>query len=222
MTETPLKPAKTLFQCDFDGTITVNDISFLILDRYARGDWRGILELYKKGDITVGEFNSRAFSLVNEDRETLTGYVLDNYRIRPGFNELLNYCKDKNYRFIIVSNGLDFYIKAIINDLGLSNLETRSAKARFGQNCIDAVYEGPDGNVVADGFKEAFSRHFINQGYRIIYAGNGASDAPAARLAHHAFATESLVKRLDEVKAPFFQFDNLGEIVTRLRELNGS
>ncbi|MDD3265469.1 MAG: 2,3-diketo-5-methylthio-1-phosphopentane phosphatase, partial [Dehalococcoidales bacterium] len=59
-------PRKLLFQSDFDGTITVGDISFLILDRFARGDWRSILEDYKNSRITVGEFNKRAFALVSE------------------------------------------------------------------------------------------------------------------------------------------------------------
>ena len=75
---------KLLFQSDFDGTITVEDISFIILDKYARGDWRRILQDYKSGQITVGEFNRRAFALVSEDQETLEKYVLANYQLRPG------------------------------------------------------------------------------------------------------------------------------------------
>lgn len=214
--------SKTLFQSDFDGTITVEDISFLILDKFAQGNWRAILDEYKNGRITVGQFNSRAFSLVKEDRRVLTDYVLENYRIRPGFTELVNYCHEKGFRFTIVSNGLDFYIKAIINHLGLGHLETYSARANFTPDRIDAVYLGPDGAEVAEGFKETFSRYFIDQGYRIIYAGNGASDAPAASLARHAFATESLVSKLSAMDVPFYRFDELNEVVARLKELNGS
>ena len=61
------KKVKILVQCDFDGTITEEDVSFLILDAFADGDWRKLLEEYKGGRITVGSFNTRAFNIVNLD-----------------------------------------------------------------------------------------------------------------------------------------------------------
>jgi len=41
------KSRKTLIQCDFDGTITEEDVSFILLDTFARGDWRRLLKEYK-------------------------------------------------------------------------------------------------------------------------------------------------------------------------------
>ena len=38
---------KILIQCDFDGTITEEDISFLLLDAFASSDWRQLLSGYK-------------------------------------------------------------------------------------------------------------------------------------------------------------------------------
>ncbi|MDD5487310.1 MAG: HAD-IB family phosphatase, partial [Dehalococcoidales bacterium] len=125
---------KLLFQSDFDGTITVEDVSFFILDQYAKGDWRSILEDYKNGRITVGEFNKKAFALVNEDRQTLEEYVVSNYELRPGFEELVSYCAANDIRFVIVSNGLDFYIRAILKHLDIKNLEVFSAQTVFGNH----------------------------------------------------------------------------------------
>jgi len=47
---------KILIQSDFDGTLTQEDTSFLILDKFAKGDWRKILEEYRSGKISVGQF----------------------------------------------------------------------------------------------------------------------------------------------------------------------
>jgi hypothetical protein len=52
---------QTLVQCDFDGTITHADVSYMVLDTFADGDWRKLLAEYRAGRITVGEFNTRAF-----------------------------------------------------------------------------------------------------------------------------------------------------------------
>jgi len=218
----PSKISRLLFQSDFDGTITVEDISFLILDKYARGNWRAILEDYKSGRITVGQFNTRAFRLVKEEKSILEDYVLQNYRIRPGFSRLIDYCRQKGIRFVVVSNGLDFYIRAILADLGLAEIDVYSASSEFGNQHIETVYRSPDGAVLDDGFKEAYSRFFMGQGYRILYAGNGASDAPAASLAEHAFATDSLITRLSALGVTYTGFNRLDEVVNSLKSVYGA
>lgn len=75
---------KTLLQCDFDGTLTEEDVSFLILDRYAEGDWRAILREYQAGAISVGAFNNRAFSMVKQQKKTLETLVCNEAKLRPG------------------------------------------------------------------------------------------------------------------------------------------
>jgi len=221
MRETSKSP-RLLFQSDFDGTITVDDISFLILDKYARGDWRAVLEDYKSGRITVGQFNTRAFRLVNEEKAVLEDYVIKNYRIRTGFTRLVDYCRQKGICFVVVSNGLDFYIRAILADLNMGEIEVYSASSEFGNEHIETVYRSPNGTVLDDGFKETYSHFFMGQGYRILYAGNGASDAPAASLAEHAFATDSLVKRLDGLGVSYTAFTHLDEIVDSLKSTYGA
>ncbi len=215
----PGKRTKAVFQCDFDGTITVEDISFLILDNFAEGDWRAVLEEYKSSLITVGEFNSKAFELVKQDRLSLEQFVISSYRIRPGFNELIECCREHDIRFVIVSNGLDFYIKAIMKDLGLENVEIYSAKVRFEGKRIHTFYSGPEGFNLVDGFKDSYVEYFTRQGFKIIYAGNGLSDAAPARLASHRFAIDSLAARLTESATPFFPFTDLKDISLKLKNL---
>ena len=105
---------KTLVQCDFDGTITEEDVSFLLLDAFADGDWRQIFREYEKGKISVGRFNMKAFSMVKADKERLLELVRREIKVRPGFHELVACCRRKGFRFAIVSNGLDSYIEEIL------------------------------------------------------------------------------------------------------------
>ncbi len=58
------KATKDLIQCDFDGTITKEDVSFLLLDAFASSDWRRLLTEYKEDKISVGCFNTRAFTMI--------------------------------------------------------------------------------------------------------------------------------------------------------------
>jgi 2-hydroxy-3-keto-5-methylthiopentenyl-1-phosphate phosphatase len=115
---------KTLFQCDFDGTLTPKDVSFMILDAFGNRGWRQLLAQYKEGKITVAQFNSRAVSTIKADEPTLISFVRDRAKLRPGFKDLLSYCHRQGFRFVIVSNGLRFLppkpdLARIVSRLGI-------------------------------------------------------------------------------------------------------
>jgi 2-hydroxy-3-keto-5-methylthiopentenyl-1-phosphate phosphatase len=215
----PIRGSKTLVQCDFDGTVTEEDVSFLILDAFADGNWRQLLAQYKAGEISVGRFNTRAFTMVKEDEPTLRRFVKEVFKLRAGFQELIDYCRGKGYRLVIVSNGLDFYIKTILETAGIDDIEVFAAKARFSPDGVEACYLGPEGNELQDGFKETYIRHFISQGYRVIYLGNGDSDIPSARLAKHVFATGQLFDYCQGTKLKYTPFASFNDVVKGLELL---
>lgn len=210
---------KTLFQCDFDGTITREDVSFLILDAFGDKGWRQMFQEYQEGKISVGRFNTLAFATVKADKETLLKLVREKAELRPGFPNLLAYCHRKGLEFVIVSNGLDFYIQAILQNIGIDNIEVFAARTRFGSNSIEARYLGPKGNQLEDNFKETHLRLFQERGYRIIYAGNGISDAIPAQQAYHTFATGDLLAHFRERHVACTPFDDLNDIVESLESL---
>lgn len=217
------KARKTLVQCDFDGTITEKDVSFLFLDTYANEDWRPLLEEYKAGKISVGDFNTRAFAMVSADKQTLLDLVFKSgkVRIRPGFNELLNYCSQNGLEFVIVSNGLIFYIEAILEDLGVKGIKVFAAQSWFHTNKgMEVKYIGPDGNQVKNGFKEVHSELFLKEGYRIVYVGNGVSDSYPARRAEHVFATGDLLDCCHEQNLNCTAFNDLNDVVRGLEQLS--
>lgn len=189
---------RTLVQCDFDGTITEGDVSSDILDVFARGDWRRLQRDYEERRISVQELNTRAFAMVKAEESALLKATKGRVRVRDGFDEFARYCGERDFRLVIVSNGLDFYIGAILRDLGLESIEVFSARATFRPEGVEVRYVGPDGQILADGFKEAYIRSFLEQGYRVIYMGNGESDAAPARHAHHVFATGKLLSYCGE------------------------
>lgn len=210
---------KTLFQCDFDGTITQEDVSFLILDAFANGDWRQLLTQYREGKISVGLFNTKAFAMVKADKPTLLQFVKSKAKIRAGFHQLLAYCHRKGFKFVIVSNGLDFYIETILRDIGIDNIKVFAAQTRFGPDGIDVRYIGPEGNQLMDSFKEAHVSLFRERGYRVIYAGNGISDISPSRQAHHIFATGELLTYCKEMNLNCMPFIDLNDIVEGLESL---
>ena len=210
---------KTLVQCDFDGTITEEDVGFLLLDSFASEDWRRLLTEYRESRMSVGYFNTRAFAMVKADRQTLLEFAKNEVRIRAGFHELLDCCRRKGFRFVIVSNGLDFYIEAILRDIGIDNMEVLAAQTHFSPKGIEVKYVGPEGNQVQDGFKEAYIRSFLSRGYRVVYIGNGISDTSPAKQAHHIFATGELLDYCKQTNLNCTPFVDLNDVVRGLELL---
>lgn len=210
---------RTLFQCDFDGTITEQDASFFLLDAFAQGDWHQVLRQYKRHKISVGAFNTKAFAMVKAGKETLLETVMGKVKIRPGFQELVTYCARRGFRFVIVSNGLAFYIKAILQEIGLVNIEAHAAEAWFHPEGMEVKYIGPDGNQLGDGLKEAYIKLFLQQGYRVIYAGNGDSDVYPAKYAHQVFARGELLDYYRQNNLNCQAFTDLSDIVEALNHL---
>lgn len=219
MMTSPAKRRKTLIQCDFDGTITEEDVSFLLLDTFANGHWRQLLEEYRQGKISVGLLNRKAFAMVKADKQSLLEVMKGRVKVRAGFHELVAYCRREGFRFVIVSNGLDFYIDRILMDHGLQDIEVFAAQSRFLPEGLRVQYIGPEGNVLDEGFKEAHVDSFLRNDYRIVYAGNGASDFPPARKCHHIFATGELLSVCKKEKVQYKAFDDLNEIIRGLELL---
>jgi 2-hydroxy-3-keto-5-methylthiopentenyl-1-phosphate phosphatase len=216
---------KTAVQIDFDGTVTIEDVSFLLLDTYVGGVWREYLEDYTSGKISVGAFNKKVFGMMQADRITMTDMVLTSERvkIRPGFRELLEYCVKKGFKIVIVSNGLLFYIEAILKSLGVNKikgLEIYAAKNEFYPGGMKVAYIGPDGAELEAGFKEAYTAMLVKKGYRIIYLGNGDSDIYPARQAKYVFATDQLLKRCRKEKLECIPFNDFFEVIKGLEKLS--
>jgi len=210
---------KTLIQCDFDGTVTEQDVGFMMLDAYADGDWRQLLAQYREGKISVNYFNSHVFGMIKDDTPTLLKFVEGKVKMRTGVRELIDYCRKKGFQFVIVSNGMSFYIQALLRDIGIENIEIFAAQTRFSSEGLDAWYEGPDGNRLDDSFKDAYVRLFLRRGYRVVYMGNGISDVSPAKLAHHVFATGDLLAYCNGMNISCIPFVDLKDVVRELERL---
>ena len=211
--------AKTMVQCDFDGTVTTEDVSFLLLDAFADGDWRQWEGEYASGRISVGRFNSEVFGMVTADRQTMLDYARDRSVIRPGFVEFVALCRRRGFHLVIVSNGLQFYIEQALEGVGVTDIEIHAARTEFRADGLRVRYVGPDGRVLDAAVKEAFTRAFLADGYQVSYIGDGRSDYAPASLSHRVFAaadTGSLLETCREGGVachPFADFHDIARVM---------
>jgi 2-hydroxy-3-keto-5-methylthiopentenyl-1-phosphate phosphatase len=213
---------KTLVQCDFDNTIAEFDVSFMLLDAFADGDWRQILQEYREHKIPVGVFSQRTFNMIKVDEAMMLDYLFTEkrVRVRPGFRELLDLCSRKGFEFIIVSNGLKFYIDAILKHAGVGGIEVFAAHTDFNPAGLEITYIGPDGQQVLDKFKQSYVERHLSQGYRVAYIGDGYSDIVPATLSHYVFARDDLLAHYQQNGLKCTPFNDLKDVVKVLEGID--
>jgi 2-hydroxy-3-keto-5-methylthiopentenyl-1-phosphate phosphatase len=212
---------KIAIQCDFDGTITVGEVSHLLLTRFASGNWKRSVDEFNCGRMSVTDCMRSCFSQIKADESAMTDYILSDGRvkIREGFAEFPDYCKKKDFYFSIISNGLVFYIDAILEKLGLKGIDVIAAKNTFGNDGLAIEYAGPDGNEAGADFKESYTELLKNKGYNVVCIGDSVTDVPVARRAHYVFATDALKKFCERENIKYFPFDDFYDVINGLESI---
>lgn len=206
-----------IVQCDFDGTITTNNLSLLLRERFAIGDWQKIESDYFRGKLTVEQSNLRQYALIKESREKLQEFARENVAVRPGFSQFVEHCRAAGVGLVIVSSGLDFYIQATLDKLGVSDLELHCAGTSFSRDGIVVSYLDPEGNVVAEGFKKKWLAWLKIRGGSVIYIGDGLSDLEAACAADYVFAIGDLRRLLSARSVAHRTFSDFHDILRQMR-----
>jgi 2-hydroxy-3-keto-5-methylthiopentenyl-1-phosphate phosphatase len=207
-----------IIQCDFDGTITTNNIGRLIRERFAIGDWERIEHDYLCGRLTVEQSNKFQFILVEVAKRRLQDFAIENATLRAGFKEFVAYCRNKDLPFVIVSSGLDLYIEAILASIKMLDLEYYCGRAFPGLHGYNVSYRDPSGSIIFEGFKLKFLRYFRQKDNEITFIGDGLSDLEAAKEADHIFATGHLHSLLHSGSVGHHPFSNFFEILNWVKE----
>ncbi len=209
-----------IIQCDFDGTIINNNMSTLLRENFAPSSWQKVESDYLRGRLSVEKSNKIQFALIKEPKDRLQTFVRQHISLRPGFIGFVTYCNRKGIPFIIVSSGLDFYIQAVLEEIGLQDLELHCAKTSFSCKGIEVSYYDPEGNPVDRGFKNLYLSWLKTRGGEVVYLGDGLSDLDAACKANHVFATGQLPILLSSKSSTYYNFSDFSDVLHRVRLLS--
>jgi 2,3-diketo-5-methylthio-1-phosphopentane phosphatase len=194
------KQKKALVISDFDGTICTVDVGNKVLSHFTNKSWNEIDREYVQGSIGSREAYSRIAPLMAANPMRLSTYVLKLGKIDPFFARFYRLAKKKGVDVKIVSDGLDFYIRAIMEKHRLGEIEYFSNTVVFGQN-DSLAFHFPQANELCG--RCGTCKNKILNDYRlmyekIIYIGDGHSDICPSRCADLVFAKEVLLKKCEE------------------------
>jgi 2-hydroxy-3-keto-5-methylthiopentenyl-1-phosphate phosphatase len=96
-----------------------------------------------------------------------------------------------------------------------------AAENEFNPAGMVVRYLGPDGTELEAGFKEAYTNVLIEEGYEVIYIGDGRSDIYPSRRCRYVFATGNLLTRCRQERLACLPFRDFFDVIRGLEGLGG-
>jgi len=202
---------------DFDGTLTLEDATTFIWDKYLPYDWRAILlpPTYD-GRWTPLEMIARGYGDIRVPPKELLADLRLNVRLRPGVEALATFCRGRGSHFSVVSHGLSFYIEALLP----SWIPVTSFVGTFSEWSWRVALPAQQALLPGEDFKtrvvaDLRARH---PGRQVAYIGDGRLDLPAALTCDRIFAVagSTLAELARAAGRVVEEFESLDEVAASL------
>ena len=108
-------------QCDFDGTISLQDVTDTLLQRHGMPGWEDLEEAWERGEIGSRECMSGQVALLDMSVAELRE-ALEQVHVDPGFVRFVDQARQLGIGVQVVSDGLDYAIQVILAREGMGDL----------------------------------------------------------------------------------------------------
>jgi len=209
---------------DFDDTAAAQNVAEMLLNQFGDPNWKDVRQRFRDGRMSLKEYQEITFRDINADRATMQAYAKDHANLRPFFKELWRFCQSNGIPMAVVSQGLDFYIQAVLDREGVANVPVYAVDTEFEGGKISFHYNHTiPGKEEAGNSKGFIVESFQQKGAYVFFAGDGHSDLEAARVANVTFAHRNLANFCDDEKIPYQPFEDFKGVLVAVRNylLNG-
>jgi 2,3-diketo-5-methylthio-1-phosphopentane phosphatase len=206
---------------DFDDTAAVQNVAEMLLNRFGDPDWKDVRQSFRDGHMDLKEYQEITFRNIRADRATMQSYVKEHASLRPYFRELWGFCQSNNIPMAVVSQGLDFYIEALLEREGVGRVPVYAVDTEFQDGVISYHYNHTYPGKESQGNSKGFVvESFQNRGCHVFFAGDGRSDLEAARVADVIFAHSTLAKFCDEESITYQPFNDFGGMLVSVQQFS--
>ncbi len=205
--------------CDFDGTVSRTDVGNGLFNRFTGRGWQAIDEAYCRGEIGSREAYEKVAAILEGDRDRMLAFVLGEADLDGHFPAFRQFCREKSLDLIIVSDGLDFYIDAVLRGHGLEDIPVHANRTVFRDGLppsIDFPWASEDCGRCGT-CKRGILRSRRDRYDRIVYIGNGQSDVCPSAEADLVFAKGVLLEVCGKRHRSCVSFETFGDVLDFLK-----
>jgi 2,3-diketo-5-methylthio-1-phosphopentane phosphatase len=215
--KTSTAPGPIVFT-DFDGTITLRDVTDEILSQLAHPSWQAVEQEWTRGLIGSRECLERQIALVDASAEQLDA-LIDAVPVDPTFAHFYHFTRQRAIPLYVLSEGFDYVIARILKRAGMegpvrNGLQVFSSALRLeGRRLIPSFPHSVEPCAHGCGTcKAALLRRFGKGKYPVIFVGDGLSDRFAVDEADLVFAKRQLLAYCQEHGKACHPFNTFAEV----------
>lgn len=207
--------------CDFDGTISAQDTTDLILSRFGDPVWQSIEEDWIAGRMdgaTCMRLQIASLHASIDEIET----VLAGVTLRRGFAEFVSWARHRDYPLTIVSDGVEQFIRPVLTRHGFGDIPVfanRLAAAGSGRWTLDQPWSAGSCTGGLGACKCNILSAFDDG--PLAFVGDGRSDFCVAREPEILFATASLEQFCRTQQIEHKPFTDFGDVQAALERITG-
>jgi len=212
---------QTAIFCDFDGTISRRDVGYNLFHHFSGGKNDALLPAWIEGTLSTRDCLRQEAAMVHASPETILAF-LDRFEIDETFVAFEARCRAAGVPVIVMSEGLDFYIKRILSRYGLEHLPLKCNAGFLEKGTIRIEF--PHVNRKCRGCGNCKGERIAEfretaPGCRTVFVGDGYSDACAAREADVLFAKKDLQDYCEKYNIGYYSYNTFENVTSRLYKL---
>lgn len=199
--------------CDFDGTISKEDVTDRVLERFALPEWHEIEDQWTQGKITSAQCMERQIRLIEATREELDAFLVT-VAIDSAFVAFKEFCDRKGLSLTIISDGVDYFIRRVLVRHGLSGIPIVANRlvcgADVGKPRFDLDFPFLSAACVAG--SGVCKCGVVSRSGEHIYVGDGRSDFCVSNEAMLVFAKAKLADYCHAQRIPFIPYASFADV----------
>jgi 2-hydroxy-3-keto-5-methylthiopentenyl-1-phosphate phosphatase len=204
---------------DFDGTISLDDTTDLLLEEFADPSWQDIEAEWLSGKIGSRECMMRQVDLVRATPAEMDAFI-DRIEIDWHFKSFIRQAQRHELPITIVSDGLDYIIHSVLRRAGLDNLQVAANHLSYKgerQWRLTSPHASNTCHSQSGTCKCAIAAQRSDKMTLVI--GDGRSDRCVAEDADFVFAKSGLIKFCEDKQLPFTAFNDFSHASMLLDDL---
>ncbi len=209
----------TVVFCDFDGTVARRDVGYNIFRHFSGGRSLELLPDWKSGRMTSREILTREAEMAPVTEDQLDSY-LDEFELDKGFVPFADRCRKTGIDLILVSDGLDLYIKKLLDRDNINGLPliTNHGYFKDGHIAIEFPHNNTHckkcGSCKGERIREYRERQPEPQ--YVVFIGDGFSDACGTTEADLVFAKKDLERFCRMNNIDYIAYDNFFDVAREM------
>ena len=212
---------------DFDDTLVESNTARDVLREYVPKEYDHIADLYKAKKVNFKNYQELSFkeALKKTSIENMKATSKDKSKIRKGFSDLVEFSLREDINVIVLSSGLNQYIKPVLED-HLKNINVIAADMSVDKyKNVSFDYSKSSNEECSNdwGICKCKTVNSLVESHHLIYIGDGiTTDLCASVNCDEIFALNPLYNSLLEKKISVNKFIDFVQIMNHITNIKGN